>query len=80
MGRGVERAGVPSFCAMAVPEEDEIMTLLRQLLDQRNIDSPTTASLGKQVSTLFKEYRRGNDTVNSLLTEVFNLEKQVQVA
>ncbi len=64
---------------MSVPEEEELLDILKRSLEEGEVDSAAVSTRGKEIVSVFKEYRRGTSRVNVLLGDVFSLEKKLEV-
>lgn len=65
---------------MSVPEEAELLQILKKGFEDGQIDGKTASLLGDEITYILKEYRRGASNVNVLLGDVFSLEKKIEVA
>ena len=64
---------------MSVPEEAELLSILKKSFEQGGVDSGAVSALGQEIASILQEYRRGSGKVDVLLGDVFSLEKKVEV-
>lgn len=66
-------------CVMAIPEEADVLQLLRDSVEQCLISSSVAGSASEAAERVYKKYRQSTSRVNALLDDVFVLERKIEV-